>query len=153
EKAVAICRLKRVASDLRDDITHLLPKAPPIKNGKKIACVGAGPASLALANDLVPLGYEITIFEKLPVPGGLMRSNIPAFRLPLSVLSDEIDQIVNMGNIEVRYNAPIESMKWLLAQGFDAIFVGSGAPRGKNLEIPGRYDTDRIHIGIDWLEA
>ncbi|MGO8996154.1 MAG: FAD-dependent oxidoreductase [Polyangiaceae bacterium] len=153
EKPVAICRLKRVAADLRDDITDRLPKAPAQTNGKRIACVGAGPASLALANDLAPLGYSLTIFEKLPVPGGLMRSNIPAFRLPAAVLDDEINQITGIGNIEVRYDSPIESMKWLLEQGFDAIFVGSGAPRGKNLEVPGRYDTDRIHIGIDWLES
>jgi NADPH-dependent glutamate synthase beta subunit-like oxidoreductase/ferredoxin len=153
DKPVAICRLKRVASDLRDDVSDRLPKAPPEKNGKRIACVGAGPASLAVANDLIPLGYEIVIFEKLPVSGGLMRSNIPAFRLPQKVLDEEIDQILGMGNVEVRYSSGIESMKWLLEQGFDAIFVGSGAPRGKNLEIPGRYETDRIHIGIDWLEG
>ncbi len=153
EKPVAICRLKRVAADLRDDVTDRLPRAPAVKNGKRIACIGAGPASLAVANDLAPLGYELTIFEKLAVPGGLMRSNIPAFRLPHSVLTDEIDQILGMGNIEVRYDSPIDSMKALLGQGFDAIFVGSGAPRGKNLEIPGRYDSDRIHIGIDWLQS
>src|ERR1700722_6275163 len=152
-KPVAICRLKRVAGDLRDDIYDRLPRAPAQTNGKRIACVGAGPTSLALANDLAPLGYAITIFEKLPVPGGLMRSNIPAFRLPAAVLEDEINQILGIGNIEVRYDAPVESMKWLLEQGFDAIFVGSGAPRGKNLEVPGRYETDRIHIGIDWLES
>jgi NADPH-dependent glutamate synthase beta subunit-like oxidoreductase/ferredoxin len=153
EKAVAICRLKRVAADLRDDVTSRLPKPPAHKNGKRIACVGAGPASLALANDLVPVGYEITIFEKLPVPGGLMRSNIPAFRLPQRILDDECDQILQMGNVTVHYDSPVTSMKALLAQGFDAYFIGSGAPRGKNLEIPGRYDTDRIHIGIDWLES
>jgi formate dehydrogenase (NADP+) beta subunit len=151
EKPVAICRLKRVAADLRDDVEDLLPKAPAQKNGKRIACIGAGPASLAVANDLAPLGYDITIFEKLPVPGGLMRSNIPSFRLPQSVLDDEIGQILRMG-INVRYNAPITSMKALLAEGFDAVFVGSGAPRGKNLEIPGRYDdVEHVHIGIDWL--
>jgi len=153
DKPVAICRLKRVAADHRDDVSDRLPKAPKETNGKRIACVGAGPASLAVANDLLPLGYSITIFEKLDVPGGLMRSNIPAFRLPQTVLDDEIGQITGMGNIELRCGTPIESMKWLLAQGFDALFIGSGAPRGKNLEIPGRYDTDRIHIGIDWLES
>ena len=153
EKAVAICRLKRVAADLRDDITDRLPRAPAVKNGKRVACVGAGPASLAVANDLVPLGYELVIFEKLGVPGGLMRSNIPAFRLPEGVLTDEINQILDMGNIEVKYDHPVTSMRWLLEQGFDAVFVGSGAPRGKDLELPGRHDTDRIHIGIDWLES
>jgi NADPH-dependent glutamate synthase beta subunit-like oxidoreductase len=153
EKPVAICRLKRVASDLRGDIEGRLPKAPAKKNGKRIACIGAGPASLAVANDLMPLGYEVTIFEKLAVPGGLMRSNIPAFRLPPEVLDEEIDMITRMG-VDIRYSSPVESLKALLEDGgYDAIFVGSGAPKGKNLDIPGRYDTDRIHIGIDWLEA
>jgi NADPH-dependent glutamate synthase beta subunit-like oxidoreductase len=153
EKPVAICRLKRVAADLKDDVRALLPKAPA-KNGKRIACVGAGPASLAVANDLAPLGYDITIFEKQAVAGGLMRSNIPSFRLPTAVLDDEIDQIVGIGNIEIKTGTPIESMKALLAEGYDAIFVGSGAPRGKNLDIPGRYDApDNVHIGIDWLES
>ena len=152
EKPVAICRLKRVAADLKDDVTERLPKAPATKNGKRIACVGAGPASLAVCNDLMPLGYDITIFEKSPVPGGLMRTNIPAFRLPAQVLNEEIGMIVGMG-VDVRYDAPVTSMKALLAEGYDAVFVGSGAPRGKELEIPGRHDTDRIHIGIDWLEA
>jgi NADPH-dependent glutamate synthase beta subunit-like oxidoreductase len=151
-KPVAICRLKRVAADLRDDISELLPKIPAKKNGKRIACVGAGPASLTVANDLMPLGYEVTIFEKLANAGGLMRTNIPAFRLPADVLDDEIDTILGFG-VDIRYNTPVTSMKGLLADGFDAVFVGSGAPRGKNLDIPGRYETDRIHIGIDWLES
>jgi formate dehydrogenase (NADP+) beta subunit len=153
EKPVAICRLKRVAADLRDDVTDRLPNAPKVKNGKRIACVGAGPASLAVANDLMPLGYEVTIFEKLPKAGGLMRSNIPSFRLPAAVLDDEIGMITRMG-VDMRYETPVESMKWLLDQKFDAVFVGSGAPRGKNLDIPGRYDAkEHIHIGIDWLES
>jgi NADPH-dependent glutamate synthase beta subunit-like oxidoreductase/ferredoxin len=141
-----------VAADLRGEISHLLPKIPTTKNGKRIACIGAGPASLTVANDLLPLGYQVVIFEKLDKPGGLMRSNIPAFRLPEKVLSEEIDMIVNMG-AEIRFNTPVNSMRALLEERFDAIFVGSGAPRGKNLEIPGRNDTDRIHIGIDWLES
>src|ERR1700736_276381 len=152
EKPVAICRLKRVASDNRDDITARLPKAPREKNGKRIACIGAGPASLTVANDLLPLGYEVVMFEKYDKPGGLMRTNIPSFRLPSDVLYDEVDQILNMG-VDIRYNSPIDSMKDLLAQGFDAIFVGTGAPRGKELELPGRHDTDRIHSGIDWLQS
>ena len=149
---VAICRLKRVAADLRDDIREFLPKPPATKNGKRIALVGAGPASLTVANDLLPLGYEVTIFEKLGRPGGLMRTNIPAFRLPERVLDEEIDMILDMG-ADVRYNTPVTSMRWLLEQGFDAIFVGCGAPKGKDLELPGRHETDRIHIGIEWLEA
>ncbi|HEX4227062.1 MAG TPA: FAD-dependent oxidoreductase [Bryobacteraceae bacterium] len=151
-KPVAICRLKRVAADLRGEISHLLPQIPTRKNGKRIACIGAGPASLTVANDLLPLGYEVVIFEKLDQPGGLMRSNIPAFRLPGAVIDDEIGLITGMG-AEIRYNTPINSMRDLLAGHFDAIFVGSGAPRGKNLDIPGRNIAPNIHIGIDWLES
>ena len=153
---VAICRLKRVASDLRDDVRELLPTIPQKKNGKRIACVGSGPASLTVANDLMPLGYEVTIFEAQDRPGGLMWSNIPQFRLPPEVLREEIDYIIDMG-VDLRLNTPVDSMR-ALVEGemdgeWDAIFVGSGAPRGKNLEIEGRYDSDRIHIGIDWLES
>ncbi len=152
EKPVAICRLKRVAADLRDDVTDRLPPIPTQKNGKKIACIGAGPASLAVANDLMPLGYQVTMFEKMARPGGLMRSNIPSFRLPASVLDDEIGMIVGMG-VDLRCNTPVESLKALLRDGYDAVFVGTGAPRGKNLEIPGRHGSDRIHVGIEWLES
>jgi len=151
-KPVAICRLKRVAADHRDDITDRLPKAAAVRNGKRIACVGAGPASLTVANDLMPIGYEVTIFEKLAKPGGLMRVNIPAFRLPANVLDEEIDYIVRMG-VDMRYDSPVTSMRALLDAGHDAVFVGSGAPKGKELEIPGRHETDRIFIGIEWLES
>src|SRR4051795_8046211 len=130
-KPVAICRLKRVAADHRDEVKHLLPKAPAKKNGLRIACVGAGPASLTVANDLMPLGYEVVIFEKTEKPGGLMRSNIPSFRLPEHVLYEEIDYILNMG-VDMRYKSPVDSMRALLEQRFDAVFIGSGAPRGKN---------------------
>ena len=152
EEPVAICRLKRVAADHRGDITDRLPTAPKEKNGKKIALIGAGCASLAVANDLMPLGYECTIFEAQAVPGGLMRYNIPAFRLPIEVLNEEIAYIIDMG-VEVHYNQRIESMKDLLDQGYDAVFVGTGAPHGKELKLPGRYDTENIYIGIDWLES
>ena len=152
-KPVAICRLKRVAADNRGEIKHLLPKAPAQKNGKKVALIGAGPASLTVANDLMPLGYEVTIFEKQPRPGGLMRINIPAFRLPEQVLDEEIGYIVDMG-VTVRYNAPIDSLKALVDSGeFDAVFVGTGAPKGKELDVPGRHDSDQIFIGIEWLES
>jgi formate dehydrogenase beta subunit len=151
-KPVAICRLKRVAADLKGEIQHLLPAIPAQKNGKRIACIGAGPASLAVANDLMPLGYEVVMFEKGSQAGGLMRSNIPAFRLPGSIIDEETGVIIDMG-VDIRYNSPVESLRGLLEQNFDAVFVGTGAPRGKNLEIPGRYDSDRIHIGIDWLES
>jgi formate dehydrogenase beta subunit len=155
-KPVAICRLKRVAADHRGEITDLLPPIPTKKNGKRIGIVGAGPASLTVANDLMPHGYEVVIFEQNEKPGGLMRTNIPAFRLPAKVLDEETGTILNMG-VDIRYNTPVESMKALLAEKFDAIFIGSGAPRGKELDIPGRHDTlvngPRIHIGIDWLES
>jgi formate dehydrogenase beta subunit len=152
-KPVAICRLKRVASDNRGEVKHLLPQAAAEKNGKKIALIGAGPASLTVANDLMPLGYEVTIFERQPRPGGLMRINIPAFRLPEQVLDEEIGYIVDMG-VDVRYNTAVSSLKDLVdSRAFDAVFVGSGAPKGKELDIPGRHDTDQIFIGIDWLEA
>jgi formate dehydrogenase beta subunit len=152
-KPVAICRLKRVAADHRGEIDHLLPRAPEEKNGKRVALIGAGPASLTVANDLMPLGYTVTILEKLPRPGGLMRVNIPAFRLPEQVLDEEIGYITGMG-VDVRYNTPVDSLKTLLDEGgYDAVFVGTGAPKGKELEIPGRHDTDQIFIGIDWLES
>jgi len=157
EKPVAICRLKRVAADHRDDVTALLPQAPKQKNGKRIVCIGAGPASLTVANDLMPLGYDVTIFEKWDTPGGLMRTNIPSFRLPAGVLEEEIGYIVNMG-VDLRLGSPVTSLKELLGSGeFDAVFVGSGAPKGKDLDLPGRSATkevrDHIHIGIDWLES
>ena len=153
DKPVAICRLKRVAADHRDDITDRLPQAPDKTNGKKVAMIGAGCASLSVANDLLPLGYEVTIFEGLAATGGLMRTNIPQFRLPPKVLDEEIGYILDMG-AELKLNHRIESLKELLGNGgYDAVFVGSGAPRGKELELPGRHDTQNIHIGIDWLES
>ncbi|HUF26772.1 MAG TPA: FAD-dependent oxidoreductase [Gemmatimonadaceae bacterium] len=151
-KPVAICRLKRVAADRRGDIRDRLPRGAEQKNGKRIALVGAGPASLTVCNDLMPLGYDCVIFEKLDRPGGLMRTNIPAFRLPGDVLDEEVNYILDMG-VDLRLGTPITSMRALLAQGFDAVFVGSGAPKGKELEAPGRRESDRIHIGIDWLES
>jgi NADPH-dependent glutamate synthase beta subunit-like oxidoreductase len=152
DRPVAICRLKRVASDHRDDITDRLPKGAEKSNGKKVALVGAGCASLTVANDLRPLGYEVTVFEALETTGGLMRTNIPQFRLPPNVLDEEIQYILDMG-VDLKLNHRIDSMKELLEEGYDAIFVGTGAPKGKNLEIPGRYDADNIHIGIEWLES
>ena len=153
DKPVAICRLKRVAADHRDDISDRLPKAPDKTNGHKIALIGAGCASLAVANDLLPLGYEVTIFEALSTMGGLMRTNIPQFRLPPEVLDEEIGNIVNMG-ADVKLGHSIDSMKSLLDDaGFSAVFVGTGAPRGKELELPGRHDTKNIYIGIEWLES
>jgi NADPH-dependent glutamate synthase beta subunit-like oxidoreductase/ferredoxin len=152
-KPVAICRLKRVAADHKDDISDRIPTAPRLKNGKKVALVGAGPASLTVANDLMPLGYECTIFEKGPRPGGLMRINIPAFRLPEEVLDEEIGYITGMG-VEMKYDTPVDSLRALVeSKTYDAVFVGSGAPKGKELELPGRRETDQIFIGIEWLES
>jgi formate dehydrogenase beta subunit len=154
EKPVAICRLKRVAADHRDDVTGLLPKIPKIKNGRRVACIGAGTASLTVANDLMPLGYQVTVFEQYGQPGGLMRTNIPSFRLPATVLDEEIAMITGMG-VDLKLNHPISSMRDLLANGgFDAVFVGSGAPKGKELKLPGREaGAANIHIGIAWLES
>ena len=152
DKPVAICRLKRVAADHKDPVTDRLPTIPEKKNGKRIALIGAGCASLTVANDLMPLGYEIVLFEALKEAGGLMRTNIPRFRLPPKILDEEINMIVDMG-VDLRLGTPVESMRALLDEGFDAVFVGTGAPQGRNLELPGRYDTDRIHIGIAWLES
>lgn len=154
DEPVAICRLKRVASDLRDDISELLPKAPEEKNGRRVALIGAGPASLTVANDLMPLGYECVLFEKMDRPGGLMRTNIPSFRLPAQVLNEEIDAILDMG-VEVHYSHSVDSLKTFLDdQEFGAVFIGTGAPKGKELDIPGREEADaNIHIGIEWLEA
>ncbi len=153
QKPVAICRLKRVAADHREDVTSRLPKVPRVKNGKRIACIGAGCASLTVANDLLPLGYQVTMFEQYGEPGGLMRTNIPSFRLPQRVLSEEIGMITGLG-VDLRLNSPVPSLRALLAQGFDAVFVGSGAPHGKNLDLPGRdAAAANIHIGIAWLES
>jgi len=149
-KPVAICRLKRVAADLRDDVRAMLPRAPAQKNGKRVALVGAGPSSLTVANDLIPLGYEVVIYEKHDRAGGLMRVNIPSFRLPAEVLDEEVHMILDRG-VDIRYGTPVVSMRALLDEGYDAIFVGSGAPKGKELELPGRRETDQIFIGIEWL--
>ena len=152
EEPVAICRLKRVAGDLKGDFKSHLPPVPTQKNGKKVAIVGAGCASLTVANDLLPLGYEIDVFESLPEMGGLIRSNIPKFRLPPEVIDEEFDVIVEQG-INLHLNHPIESMTSLLEEEYDAVLVGTGAPKGRELDLPGRYDTDQIHVGIAWLES
>lgn len=147
---VAICRLKRVAADFKDDVKSRMPTiAPP--NGKRVACVGAGPASLTVARDLAPLGYAVTLFDGEQKAGGFVRSQIPKFRLPESVLDEETGQILNLG-VDFKAGQRIDSMAKLLAEGYDAVFVGSGAPRGRDLIVPGRKEAAaHIHIGIDWL--
>jgi formate dehydrogenase (NADP+) beta subunit len=153
KEPVAICRLKRVAADFKDDIRARLPKPAEQKNGKRIACVGAGPASLTVARDLAPLGYQVTVFEGEKKAGGFMRSQIPRFRLPEKVIDEETGYILDMG-VDFRSGQRIESLKELMAQGFDAIFIGCGAPRGRDLDVPGRAEAAKnIHIGIDWLAS
>jgi formate dehydrogenase beta subunit len=153
DEPVAICRLKRVAADNKDDITGQLPTAPANKNGKRIACIGAGPATLTVARDLAPLGYEVIIFDADAKSGGMIRSQIPRFRLPESVIDEEVGYITGLG-IDMRMGQRIDSLKSLLAEDYDAIFVGSGAPRGRDLDVPGRAEAAaNIHIGIDWLSS
>ena len=151
---VAICRLKRVTADFKDDdISQHLPRAPQQKNGKRVACVGAGPAALTVARDLAPLGYSVTVFDGDLKAGGMIRSQIPRFRLPEEVIDEETGYVLNLG-VEFRAGTRVESMKALLADGFDAVFVGSGAPRGRDLKLPGRSEAAaHIHIGIDWLSS
>ena len=152
KEPVAICRLKRVAADNKDDIRAILPIAPVQKNGKRVALVGAGPASLTVARDLAPLGYHIVLYDGDPKAGGMIRSQIPRFRLPESVIDEEVGYITGIGGIELRLGQRIDSLKALLAEGYDAVFVGSGAPRGRDLDVPGRKEAAaNIHIGIDWL--
>jgi formate dehydrogenase (NADP+) beta subunit len=149
---VAICRLKRVAADHKEDITARLPSARP-KNGKRIACVGAGPSSLTVARDLAPLGYEVTVFDADPKAGGFMRTQVPRFRLPESVIDEEVGYILR-DNVQFVGGRRIESMAALLAENFDAVFVGSGAPRGRDLDVPGRTEAAvQIHLGLDWLAS
>ena len=151
QKPVAICRLKRAAADNKGDVSAYMPAIPAQKNGKKIALIGGGPASLTVARDLMPLGYHCVLFEKDPCAGGLMRTNIPSFRLPEAVLDEEVDRIVDFG-VETRFGTEVTSLKAVLKEGFDAVFIGTGAPKGKELDIPGRAEADaNIHIGIDWL--
>ena len=151
---VAICRLKRVAADNKGDFTSRLPPPASRPNGKRIACIGSGPASLTVARDLAPLGYQITIFDADTRSGGMIRSQIPRFRLPEAVIDEEVGYVTGLGGIELRLGERIDSLKALLAQGHDAVFVGSGAPRGRDLEIPGRQEAAaNIHIGIDWLSS
>ncbi len=150
---VAICRLKRVAADFKEDVTDRLPTLVAAKNGKRIACVGAGPAALTVARDLAPLGYSVTVFDGEAQAGGMIRSQIPRFRLPEEVIDEETGYVLKLG-VEFRAGTRIDSMKALLAEGWDAVFVGSGAPRGRDLAIPGRAEAaSHIHIGIDWLSS
>ena len=153
KEAVAICRLKRVCADNRGDITGLFPAIPQKKNGKSIALIGAGPASLTVARDLLPLGYTIDLYDDQCEGGGFMRSQLPSFRLPEEVLREEVNYILNMG-VRAHFNCYVDSLKAVLAKGYDAVFAGTGAPRGRDLDLPGRREGDaKIHVGIEWLAA
>lgn len=154
EEPVAICRLKRVAADHKGEVKARMPDIPSQKNGKKIALIGAGPASLTVARDLMPLGYDIDLYDEQAKGGGFMRSQIPSFRLPESVLDEEVNYITDMG-VVTHYNQYVDSLKTVLDQGYDAVFIGTGAPRGRDLpSLPGRQEGDaNIHIGIDWLAS
>ncbi|HQZ81867.1 MAG TPA: FAD-dependent oxidoreductase [Pyrinomonadaceae bacterium] len=153
EEPVAICRLKRVAADNRDDVTPFMPKGPFPANGKRVALIGAGPASLTVARDLAPLGYEVHLFDEQFKGGGFMLSQIPSFRLPETVLDEEVNYILNLG-IHTHFKHYVSSLKEVLDAEYDAVFVGSGAPHGRELKIPGREEgTDNIHIGINWLAS
>ncbi|MDQ4121590.1 MAG: FAD-dependent oxidoreductase [Acidobacteriota bacterium] len=154
EKPVAICRLKRVAADYKGEVKSRMPRAPFKPNGKKIALVGAGPASLTVARDLAPLGYELHLFDEQKKGGGFMLSQIPAFRLPESVLDEEVSYILELG-VHTFFNTYVSSLRELLEKDYDAVFVGTGAPRGKDLpKLPGRWEAEgNIHIGINWLAS
>ena len=150
---VAICRLKRVAADFKDDIRDRLPPPAAVKNGKRVACIGAGPASLTVARDLAPLGYSVTVIEADAKAGGFMRTQVPRFRLPEEVIDEETGYILGLG-VEFVGGRRIDSLKGLLAENYDAVFVGCGAPRGRDLDLPGRAEAAaHIHIGIDWLAS
>jgi NADPH-dependent glutamate synthase beta subunit-like oxidoreductase/ferredoxin len=153
EEPVAICRLKRVAADNKDDVKDRLPDIPSKKNGKRIALIGAGPASLTVARDLAPLGYIIDIFDNQIAGGGMMRSQIPSFRLPIEVLDEEVNYILERG-VNATFDVEVDSLKSVLDKHYDAVFVGTGAPRGKGLNLPGLEDAmDSVHLGIDWLSS
>ena len=153
KEPVAICRLKRVAADYKEDIRPRLPKPALQKNGKRVACVGAGPASLTVARDLAPLGYEVVVYDGDARAGGMIRSQIPKFRLPEEIIDEEVGYVLDLG-VDFRSGAYVSSLKQLLGEGYDAVFVGCGAPRGRDLDLPGRKEAAaNIHIGIDWLSS
>lgn len=151
EEAVAICRLKRVCADNKGDVSRLMPKPPEEKNGRKVALIGGGPASLTVARDLLLTGYEVDLYDDQEAAGGFIRSQVPSFRLPLEVLEEEVNYILDMG-VKTHFSTYINSMKEFLGKDYDAIFVGTGAPRGRDLILPGREEGDEfIHVGINWL--
>ncbi len=154
EQPVAICRLKRVAADNKGDVSHRMPPIPEQRNGKRVACIGAGPSSLTVARDLAPLGYEVHVIDEQKKPGGFIRQQIPRFRLPEEVIDEECGYILDRGGVVSHQDRRVDSLKALLDEGYDAVFVGSGAPRGRELDVPGRAEAAaHIHLGIDWLAS
>ena len=152
DEPVAICRLKRVAADNKGEVVSRMPKPTADWNGKRVALVGAGPASLTVARDLAGLGYQLDVYDAEAKAGGFIRSQIPRFRLPETVIDEEVGYITRLGAISLRLGERVDSLKDLLSQAYDAVFVGAGAPRGRDLEIPGRAEAaSHIHLGIDWL--
>lgn len=153
EEPVAICRLKRVAADNKDDVKAYMPKIPSKGNGKKVALIGGGPSALTVARDLAPLGYEIHLYDDQNAGGGMMRSQIPSFRLPTDVLNEEVNYILDMG-VHTHFNTYVSSLQEILDKGYDAVFIGTGAPRGRNIDLPGRKEAAaNVHIGIEWLAS
>lgn len=153
EEPVAICRLKRVAADNKDDISSRLPSIPTDKNGKRVALIGGGPASLTVARDLMPLGYDITLYDEQHKGGGMVRSQIPSFRLPNEVLEEEVNYVLDMG-VTTHFNQRVDSLKKVLNENYDAVFIGTGAPKGRDLDLPGRQQGDaNIHVGVEWLAS
>ena len=153
EGPVAICRLKRVAADHKGDIQAHMPTPSPTRNGKRVACIGAGPASLTVARDLAAAGYDVVVHDAAVKAGGFIRSQIPKFRLPDSVVDEEVGYILDLG-VQTRFGSYVSSLRGMLSEGYDAVFIGSGAPRGRDLDVPGRREAAaNIHIGIDWLAS
>ncbi len=153
DEPVAINPVKRFAAD-HDLKQQLQGKGykpqPKARNGKKVACIGAGPAGLTCAYYLALDGYEVTIFEKLPVAGGMLAVGIPDYRLPKDILQNEVDQIVDLG-VDLRLNTAVEDLDGLFKDGYDAVFVGVGAHRPMKLEIEGEDELKGVIPGEQYL--
>ncbi len=148
EEAIAIKELKRSAADNDTGLWKKnIKNAPP--TGKKAAIVGSGPAGLTAAYYLARLGHEVTLFEALPVAGGMLRVGIPSYRLPVEVLEKEIKEIEETG-VTIKTNSPVESLDELFKQGYDAVFIGVGAHRGTGLGVEGE-NAPSIVDGVDFL--
>ncbi len=162
---VSICSLKRFAADWvyehRDELREkekekekesLFPKEEIERPKTKVAIVGGGPAGLSCAHQLSRMGYQVTIFEALPVAGGMMRVGIPSYRLPRDVLQREIDEIINHPNVELKLNSPIRNINRLFDAGYFAVFLAMGAHEAQKLGIPGE-DASGVHHGVPFLQG